>query len=189
MEVECVRRIIEHTDWPYKLVVYDNRENTANASKIWNKLLRDSTCEYVMLIDSDALCAAAYALLADAHDVRLSAISDSRWWSRFPTALAASSSSGRPRQAARGYRGTFSGFCFLFRKSVLATVGWFDEEFYFYGADTEWAARFLEAPGQVYLLPDVHVEHIAGHSLSKAERDEGFDGSTRSAGEQALSIV
>jgi len=34
VEVECVKRIIENTDWPFKLTVYDNRQNTASTARI-----------------------------------------------------------------------------------------------------------------------------------------------------------
>jgi len=177
VEVECVRRIIEHTDWPYKLVVYDNRQNTANTSKIWNKLIRDSTCEYVMFIDSDAFAPP----LRPCWLTRM--MSTFRQFPGCQVVIPVSNRVGGERQQRppedkppEEYRGIFSGFCFLFRKSVLATAGWFDEEFYFYGADSVWAARLLNTPGQVYLLPDVHVEHVAAHSLSKAERDERLDG-------------
>src|SRR5210317_1826687 len=51
---EAINRIIHNTDWPFKLTVYDNRLNPANTSKIWNKLIKDSTCDYVCIIDSDA---------------------------------------------------------------------------------------------------------------------------------------
>ena len=119
MEVECVRRIVEHTEWPYKLVVYDNRRNTANTSKIWNKLIRDSTSEYVMFIDSDAFAP------------RLTPCWLTRMMSAFrqfpgcqvvvPVSNRAGgeSSSGRPKTSRpRNIGPIFSAFRFLFRKSV-----------------------------------------------------------------------
>src|SRR4051812_20927799 len=54
VEAECAKRIIENTNWPFKLTIYDNRQNTASTAKIWNKLIRESTCDYILFIDSDA---------------------------------------------------------------------------------------------------------------------------------------
>ena len=54
IETRCARQIIENTEWPYKLVVYDNRKNSPNTARAWNKLTRQATCEFVCFVDSDA---------------------------------------------------------------------------------------------------------------------------------------
>src|SRR3990167_2655342 len=54
MEKDCVSRIIEYTQWPYKLNIFDNRGNGPNTAKAWNKLIRESTCDYILFIDSDS---------------------------------------------------------------------------------------------------------------------------------------
>src|SRR3990167_10178146 len=54
IEIECLSRIIRYTQWPYKLNVFDNRGNGPNTSKAWNKLIRESTCDYILFMDSDA---------------------------------------------------------------------------------------------------------------------------------------
>src|SRR3989338_8794297 len=51
VEVICAKQILEYTDWPYKMVFYDNRPGTKNFSRIWNKLIRESTCDYVLVMD------------------------------------------------------------------------------------------------------------------------------------------
>src|SRR3989344_6954774 len=53
VEVKCAQHLIENTDWPYKLNFLDNRLGTKNMSKIWNKVIKESTCDYIVIMDSD----------------------------------------------------------------------------------------------------------------------------------------
>jgi GT2 family glycosyltransferase len=173
VEAVCLQRIIENTDWPYRIVAYDNRQNTANMQKIWNKLIRESPCDYILNMDSDVFV----PKLTPCWLTRMMSTFD-----EFPecqVVITDSNESGGPDRSRNpvdcppeSYHGVFAGFCVLFRKSVVETAGWFDEEFYFYGGDSEWAARFLNRPGSVYLRRDVYVEHLQNYSINK-EKKEG----------------
>ena len=57
VEAECLKRIIEKTKHPYKITYWDNRPDSykgCNTAKIWNKLIEQATCEYVLIMDTDA---------------------------------------------------------------------------------------------------------------------------------------
>jgi len=175
VEIECAKRIIENTEWPFKLVFYDNRLNTANTSKIWNKLIKDSTCDYVMLIDSDAFvpklepCWLTRMMESmDKTDVVV------------PVANNVGGQNQKVLQAEKypsevKNNGIWSGFCFLIRKSIMDKVGWFDEQFYFYGQDSEWAARISKKGIMTYMRKDVFLEHQSSYSGKKAEAEGSFD--------------
>src|SRR6185369_2548169 len=51
---KAVHNIIHYTKWPFTLKIYDNRPNSPNMSKVWNRLAKESTCDYVCIMDSDA---------------------------------------------------------------------------------------------------------------------------------------
>jgi len=65
-----------------------------------------------------------------------------------------------------------SGFCMLTKKEIFEKVGYFDEQFDFYGQESEWLVRVTKAGYWVGFRQDVFVSHIGGASISKRE---GFD--------------
>lgn len=165
---KAIHRINHHTKHPYKLTIFDNRLNPPNTSRIWNKLIEESTCRYVCIIDSDAF------VPADLSPCWLSRMMESIDQTGF--VIPVSSSQGGAHQHKTGplpYPATalnkdaWSGFCFLFdREGEYRKVGKFDERFYIYGQDSEFALRVGKHGGAVMRL-DVWVEHIGGYSFKK----------------------
>lgn len=177
VETECVKRIIENTNWPFKLNIYDNRLNTANTAKIWNKLIKDSTCDYVMFIDSDAFvpettpCWLTRMMESFKHkDCQVVVPVSNNVGGNYQKALRAEV---YPSESL--HNSVWSGFCWLFRKSVMEKAGWLDEQFYFYGQDSEWAARIAKKGINSYMRRDVFIKHHAGYSGKKAEEEGTFD--------------
>lgn len=177
MEVECAKRIIENTKWPYKLVMYDNRLNTASTAKIWNKLIKDSTCDYVMLIDSDAF-------VPKLEPCWLTRMMESFEHEDCQVVIPVADNVGGQGQKVLGAEkypsevvnmGVWSGFCWLIRKSVMEKAGWFDEQFYFYGQDSEWAYRIAKKGIKTYMRKDVFLNHSSGYSGKKADAEGSFD--------------
>jgi len=170
VEVRCAENIIRYTTWPFKLTLYDNRPNTPNTSRIWNKLIRDATCEYVCVMDSDVFVQP----------------SDPCWLTRMMQTferpdcrivLPLTNNCGSPEQKAAKaapYGSVeredwiWAGFCFLLKKSLLDEVGPFDEEFVGYGQDSEFAVRLNRNGGGAYLRRDVWMEHLHGSSFKAA---------------------
>lgn len=167
---KAISRIIHNTDWPFKLTVFDNRLNSANTSKIWNKLVRESTCDYVLIIDSDAFIRGTKDLPC--------------WLTRLMESIhqtgvvipVSSTSGGAHQHQPYGQKryphseintDIWSGFCFLFTKAAYQKIGPFDERFYIYGQDSEWAHRCAKIVGGAVMRQDVWVEHIGGYSFKK----------------------
>lgn len=183
---KAITRIIHNTDWPFKLNVFDNRPlegvaNNRNTSRIWNKLVQESTCDYVLLMDSDAYIPAMKT--------------DPCWLTRLMESIdetglviPVSSKGGGAHQhvqAAAKYgtsmrnKDAWSGYCFLFSKEAYAKIGPFDERFYIYGQDSEWAIRAGKLIGGAVMRKDVFVEHIGSASFSNdpdREDDKAYAG-------------
>jgi len=177
IEALCADRIIRNTRWPFKLVVYDNRPNTPNTARIWNKLIRESTCEYVCLIDSDAF-------VPDCNPCWLTRLIKTFDQPDCRIVLPVTNRCSSPQQRAEGPSeypdfvrddSVWSGFCFLLRRSLLDEVGAFDEEFVGYGQDSEFAVRLARNGGGAYLRRDVWVEHLHGASFQAATSQGGHD--------------
>lgn len=169
---KAISRIVHNTDWPFKLTIFDNRplpgeENNRNTSKIWNFLVNTATCPYVLIIDSDAYIPAEKT--------------DPCWLTRMMESvdetglvIPVSSAGGGAHQHVSGaqkYPSTqrnkdaWSGFCFLFSKAAYGQIGPFEERFYIYGQDSEWAIRAGRKIGGAVMRKDVFVEHIGSASF------------------------
>lgn len=178
---KAILRIIHNTDWPFKLTIFDNRLNNANTSRIWNKLVREATCPYVLIIDSDAYIPAKKT--------------DPCWLTRMMQSIdetgvviPVSSKGGGAHQHVSGpenypstaiNRDAWSGYCFLFSKAAYDRIGPFDERFYMYGQDSEWAIRCTRVVGGAVMRKDVFVEHIGGASFGSnplREKDKFYAG-------------
>ncbi|MFA6097559.1 MAG: glycosyltransferase [Candidatus Paceibacterota bacterium] len=149
IEAECLKRIIENTK-NYKITVYDNSMNDANMSKIWNRLLKETTCDYICIMDSDAYIEtkdwlAELQKVLDS-DEKMAAVGPSMG-ADFPT------------------DGTLSGYCFLFKKQILETIGYFDEKFVLYGQECDWMYRILEAGYKMQKVDSVIVKHLGSHTI------------------------
>ena len=52
-----------------------------------------------------------------------------------------------------------SAACMLFRKEMVETVGYWDENFHSYWVDADWCKRLQDAGGRVYFVPQAVVTH------------------------------
>jgi len=165
VEVRCAEAILRYTNWPFRYVAYDNRGNPANTAKMWNKFVREATCPYVCILDSDAFAPA----LDPCWLTRMMQV-----FYRRPDAdvvLAAADRCGNAQQKRDGpalaqtieeVRDPWSSFVFLFRRDLTKRFGPFDEDFYAYGPDTEFAVRLRMWGGKAYLSSDVWFQHLHG---------------------------
>jgi len=173
VEVEAVKRIIENTKHPYKLTIYDNRPNSANTSRIWNKLIQESTCDYVLIIDSDAFvpkCEPCWL-------TRMMESIDERG-----IVIPVGDNVGGAHQRASGAspygekelnKDVWSGYCFLVDKKVFKKFGLFNQSFYIYGQDSEWAWRTRN--NGAIMRKDVFVEHKSGYSFKNEDEKGAVD--------------
>jgi len=169
---KAISRIVHNTDWPFKLTIFDNRplegeENNRNTSKIWNFLVKQSTCSHILIIDSDA-----YVPVTTDGPCWLTRMMESI--DKTGIVIPVSSAGGGAHQHVNGpasygtlrrNNDAWSGFCFLFSKKAYAEAGPFDERFYIYGQDSEWAIRVGKQLGGAVMREDVFVEHIGGASF------------------------
>lgn len=172
MEQKCAENIIKYTDWPYKLNFFDNRGNGPNTSKAWNKLIRESTCDYILFIDSDAFVQNTITCvnsLGKSHVCWLTEMMKPFvMWDNVaivgPTcgtdAVTTMQSMAPQDTDAFEITGHISGYCFLIKKSIFEKIGEFDEDFCFYGQESDWIERVLEeSKYKIVIAPRAHVLH------------------------------
>ncbi len=177
---KAISNVVHRTAWPFTLRVYDNRPNPANISKVWNRLAKTASCEYVCIMDSDAF-------VPDLSPCWLTRMMESIDEKGVVVPLGdnvtginkAVPGEPKPYHSSRIGTGVWTGFFFLFKKSLWEKEP-FDEEFFIYGQDSEWAERLTKKYGGVVLRDDVLVHHIRGYSFKllqkKGEIDREADG-------------
>lgn len=165
---EAIMRIVHNTNHPFKLTIFDNRLNSPNTSKIWNKLIKESTCEYVCIIDSDAY-------VPDVEPCWLTRMMESIEETGIVIPVCDIGGGANQKVSkAEEYpsfeinKGVWSGYCFLVDRLVFDQHGYFDERFLMYGQDSEWAWRTKGA----VMRKDVLVKHIGGASFKSDPRRE-----------------
>ena len=172
VETKCAQLLIENTEWPYKLNFYDNRPGTKNMSKIWNKLIRESTCDYLVIMDSDIFVPKMgpcwLTRLMDTFEKKSDCLVVSPRITK--TSCVQQKGSVAEDKEPEKFHEAFAGMCTLYKKEVFEKVGYFDEDFLLYGSDSEWAFRCLKSGAGAYLRPDVVVDHISHYSTGKEAR-------------------
>lgn len=175
VEARCAKQILENTDWPYKLNLFDNRPGTKNMSKAWNKLIRESTCDYIIIMDSDIfvpkltpcwLTRLMSTFMFDDCHVVLPKVT--------VTSCPEQKASKAENKPPEHITARFAGMCVLYKKEIFDKIGYFDEEFLLRGSDIEWVGRLLKSQYKAYIRPDVLVDHHGSYSTKKANKNAEY---------------
>lgn len=62
------------------------------------------------------------------------------------------------------------GACMIVRKSAIDGVGGFDERYFFFFEETDWARSMKQAGGKIYHVPAARVYHLQGKSVGSSVR-------------------
>lgn len=126
-----------------------------------NRLVREATTPYVLLLDDDAIVFSArpieraIAVLDGDPDVAAIAFAqaeeDGRPW---PERM----QPGRGAEPARV--ASYIGFAHLIRRDVFLRLGGYRESFVFYGEEKDYCLRLLDAGLRTVYLPDALVGHV-----------------------------
>ncbi|MDI6725993.1 MAG: glycosyltransferase family 9 protein [Smithellaceae bacterium] len=57
------------------------------------------------------------------------------------------------------------GACMIVRKDAMDAVGWFDERYFFFFEETDWACRMRQAGWKVFHVPAARIYHLQGQSV------------------------
>jgi len=61
--------------------------------------------------------------------------------------------------------GSGVGACLMVRKEAMDAVGWFDERYFFFFEETDWAYRMRLAGWKIYHVPTARIYHLQGQSI------------------------
>jgi GT2 family glycosyltransferase len=60
------------------------------------------------------------------------------------------------------------GACMLVRKEAMDDIGLFDEAYFFFFEETDWAYRMKEAGWKIFFVPEAHIYHAQGKSVGES---------------------
>jgi len=179
-EKDCMASVVEFTNEPYSLRVFDNAPKNHNLGKLWNRLIGESESEYICLLNTDTIVEerwlerllGVFKELPDAGVVGPSTDNSRNQQSGKPN--------GKKKKIinfGKTYPGwCLSGFCMVFPKKVWEECGGFPEDFGFYGQEVAFIDRITKAGYKQYWRTDVfiHHEHSASAKAAQArgEMDE-----------------
>ena len=172
-EKRCVGYIIDNTDLntPYQINLYDTRKIPCHFSRIWNGLIKQSSCEYIVIMDSDAFIHTKnwLELMFQAYE---SLPNTSIGVSGLDNGGTLEQRERKNQGAVKVYSGTpVIGF---YKRDIFEKVGYFNEDprFAVFGQDTEWVWRANHLGYPSVLQTNVIAEHVCNASTRKAS-DEG----------------
>lgn len=173
-----IPRLVKHANYPFRLTFIDNTRQISpiNFSRVWNKYIQESRCEFIAFLDSDVLVHQDWLkrLMESFQDPKIDVA--------VPVLDNTSCSSCRatseaPYPSFAHLREILAAQMVVYRRSVFDRVGYFDERFLVYGQDSEWGYRFLKKGGKGIIRKDVFVNHVGSYSLNKfaEERKETYN--------------
>jgi hypothetical protein len=176
VEDDCVKSIVEFTDSPYNLTLYDNFPNNHNLGKLWNRLIEKSDCENICLLNSDT-------------EVSKSWLRDLEIALEEPLAGCVGPSTDNchnqqaidtPEEIFVDFGKTYpnwclSGFCILFPKKIWEECGGFPEDFGFYGQEVAFLDKVMKLGYKQIWRTDVFIHHIGSSSAKKAQTEGKMD--------------
>ena len=62
------------------------------------------------------------------------------------------------------------GACLMVRKKAIDAVGMFDERYFFFFEETDWALQMKKAGWEIWQVPDAEVYHLQGQSIGRNVR-------------------
>ena len=183
-EARCLKSVIECTK-DFQLTLWDNRVDNIPLSKLWNKLTEESNKEYICLLNSDTVVTPNWleklestldnspecgAVMPCSNVVGVTEARIEIPYNRYT----------KDTQEVYDFKfnplgeitaGCLSGFCLLYRKKVWEEVGKFDEDFIFYGEDSEFTRRIAKSNWHLRINKNVFVHHYGGVSAEAANDD------------------
>ena len=169
LENDCIRSVIDFTDTPYHLRVYDNARYNYNLGWLWNQLIKESDSEYICLLNTDTLVEPEW----------LSKLLEVFERNKKAGAVGPSTNCARTSQATAGKGVGLSslnqgemlgGFCLVFPRKVWEDVGGFPEDFGFYGQESAFLAKMVSLGYEQVHRKDVLVFHYGSASAKEAEK-------------------
>lgn len=173
----CIERVVKYSNWPFKLNVYNNEYQPIpiNLSKFWNKIIKESTCDYICFLDNDTLPEQDWLK-------RMMETFDSEPDCMLVVPTLDNTTCPQMQAQAPAQHGTterlediLAAQCLLVKKELFEKIGGFDEDFLIYGQDSEFGSRFLKSKLKGIVRKDVFMKHLGSYGNNKLLKRKLWD--------------
>lgn len=176
MAADMIGRLVKYANYPFKLTVLNNTAQNVpiNFSRQWNKIIRESECDFICFMDSDVFFEQDWLkrMMESFDDPEVQFVVPVLDKTSCKQAYA---TEALPYPSSSVLTEMVAAQCVLYRKSVFEKIGLFDERFLLYGQDSEWGHRFLKRKMKAIVRTDTWAHHIGSFSIGKFN-DENRDG-------------
>lgn len=176
MVAQVIGEMVKHANYPFKLTVLNNIDQITpiNFSRVWNKMIRETTCDFIGFFDSDVFVQEDWLkrMMESFEKPEIMLVVPVLDNTSSPQAKALSAAA---YPSTEPLKVVLTGQMVIYRKTVFDTLGLFDERFLLYGQDSEWGHRFLRSGLEGIIRKDVFVHHIGSVSLKKFAEDHGHE--------------
>lgn len=177
VENPCILSVLKNTSGNYHLTIYDNYPYKENLGKLWNRLIKQSTADYICLLNSDTV---VFPLWSDKLLKTFEMVDKVGCVGPSTDRSANLQSKDHPQDVFIDYSvyhpgWDLSGFCLLFPKKVWEEIGGFREDFGFYGQEVAFIDKMVHDGYKQIWRTDVFVHHEKGASIKKAQESGEID--------------
>jgi len=174
IEKDCMASVVEYTDVPYSLRVFDNASENHNLGKLWNRLIGESEAEYICLLNTDTIVEQDWLkklLEVFEKEEGVGAVGPSTNGARNAQKTKEKFKRYEVSDFIQDFPGwCLSGFCIVFPKRAWKQVGGFAEDFGFYGQEVVFLDKFTKAGLKQMWRKDVFIHHDHSSSAKAAQK-------------------
>jgi len=174
LEATCLSSIVYHTKYPYILTFFDNFNKGYTLTQIWNKLIKESSADYICLLNNDTEVTKGWLnkLVATLeYDPVIGFVGPSTNNCHSIQNTVRTPEESEKLNVIQVVKDPISGFCLLFRRKLWEELGGFDERFELYGQESDFIDRANKLGYKSAWRQDAFVWHHGESSIKKAGID------------------
>lgn len=166
--IQCINSIVEHTDWPYRITVLDTSAYPKGLmSKMYNRLIKESPCDYISFFCSDAKATNGWLspIMRAMEEYHPACITPATLPPCNPVIQDIINLRDGKLHEVPADRLSIA--VSVFDKNAILKVGMFDENYYLYGHDPDLLDRLVKNGYKIFLCTASVVEHKGGETTKK----------------------
>lgn len=173
LEVRCFENVIKNTEYrPYKITYFDNFIPNLTLTEIWDKCIRNSDGEYVVLLNNDTEPKQGWL---EKLIQTLTSVEKAGFVGPSTNSCHSPQAQIKTYEEAQKYpnkvqimKDPISGFCVAFRKDLYEELGGFDMRFAHYGQESDLIERAQKQGYKALWRLDSFVYHVGEASVKKS---------------------
>ena len=159
---ECLESILTGTDWPYKLTMLTTDSYPKGVlAKVYNKLLDESTCDYVAFVCSDATVDKGWLSMI------MKNFKGSCVVPLVSPPINPKMNPGRDIGLVSLNADELSISVSVFNKNDIKKIGGFNEDFYLYGHDVDLLQRMQDLGMKFFINTSAFARHDSGTTTKR----------------------